>query len=95
MAAHDRLLQLQKEALSYPFSTTFDDVAAREAIFSELSSVEEAFFKQKSRIKWLNEGDHNSTYFHGVLKGRQVKMKIAILQDDEGHTLTDMNDIIS
>lgn len=48
----------------------------QESVLSNLTVVEEAFLKQKSKVKWLNESDQNSKYFHRVIKGRQAKMKI-------------------
>ncbi|GAV80043.1 hypothetical protein CFOL_v3_23505 [Cephalotus follicularis] len=38
--------------------------------FSISVKKEEAFFKQKSRIQWLKEGDANTTFFHRMAKMR-------------------------
>ncbi|GAV91001.1 hypothetical protein CFOL_v3_34401 [Cephalotus follicularis] len=45
---------------------------------------EEAFFKQKSRIQWLKEGDSNSAYFHGMVKIRQSKNHIVMIRNEAG-----------
>ncbi|GAV92784.1 hypothetical protein CFOL_v3_36162, partial [Cephalotus follicularis] len=43
---------------------------------------EEAFFKQKSRIQWLKEGDSNTAFFHKVVKVRQSRNHIVRIKDD-------------
>ncbi|GAV92089.1 RVT_1 domain-containing protein, partial [Cephalotus follicularis] len=45
---------------------------------------EEAFFKQKSRIHWLKEGDFNTAFFHRAVKLRQSKNHITHIQNDLG-----------
>ncbi|GAV92717.1 Exo_endo_phos domain-containing protein [Cephalotus follicularis] len=67
-----------------------DDVDLRNQEFrlrSELATAarnEEAFFKQKSRILWLREGDSNTAYFHKVVTVRQSKNHIACIQNEQG-----------
>jgi len=51
--------------------------------------------KQKSRNKWLNLGDQNSSFFHKVIKLRYARNTIRYLYGsagakvDEPHQLTD------
>ncbi|GJZ99568.1 hypothetical protein Tco_0672119 [Tanacetum coccineum] len=45
--------------------------AYREAILDE-----EKVLKQKTKVEWLKEGDHNSAYFHNILKGIKSKSRI-------------------
>ncbi|GJY24300.1 RNA-directed DNA polymerase, eukaryota, reverse transcriptase zinc-binding domain protein [Tanacetum coccineum] len=54
------------------------------ADFYEAEKDEEKFLYQQTRIKWLNEGDKNSSYFHKVLKERSNKSKVFSLYDDAG-----------
>ncbi|GAV80189.1 Exo_endo_phos domain-containing protein [Cephalotus follicularis] len=37
---------------------------------------EEAFFKQKSRVHWLKEGDSSTAFFHRAVKMRQSKITL-------------------
>nr|GEW14980.1 RNA-directed DNA polymerase, eukaryota, reverse transcriptase zinc-binding domain protein [Tanacetum cinerariifolium] len=39
---------------------------------------------QKSKIKWLSEGDQNTAYFHGILKSRKHKGRIESICDNNG-----------
>lgn len=87
-------MNLQVTALQFPTASSFEAVSTQETLLSELSKVEESFIKQTSRVKWLNEGDQNTKYFHRVVKGRQSKLKIVAIQNEEGSTLTDEKSII-
>ncbi|GJY18130.1 RNA-directed DNA polymerase, eukaryota, reverse transcriptase zinc-binding domain protein [Tanacetum coccineum] len=47
---------------------------------------EENVLKQKTKVEWLREGDHNSAYFHNLLKGRFNKSRIVSVEDNMGKT---------
>ncbi|XP_042974784.1 uncharacterized protein LOC122306423 [Carya illinoinensis] len=45
---------------------------------------DELMWKQRSRVKWLREGDCNSRYFHSKASTRRRKNSIMQLQDESG-----------
>jgi len=49
---------------------------------------EEGMYMQKSRIKWDEEGDKNTAFYHSFLKARQAKNKIHMVQDMLGEVFT-------
>ncbi|XP_019261680.1 PREDICTED: uncharacterized protein LOC109239556 [Nicotiana attenuata] len=49
--------------------------------------IEESFYKQKSRIQWLQLGDTNSAYFFASMKRRMGQNQITKLIDSKGNTL--------
>ncbi|XP_056161117.1 uncharacterized protein LOC115676822 [Syzygium oleosum] len=57
--------------------------------FASLRIQEESFFKQKSRINWLKEGDRNTKYFHHFVNRRHILNRIISVLDDNGSILTE------
>ncbi|XP_071916173.1 uncharacterized protein [Coffea arabica] len=45
---------------------------------------EELYWNQRARIKWLQNGDKNTAYFHAVVKGRRKRNKISRLEKEQG-----------
>lgn len=56
---------------------------AQEDVWKKLH-LKESILKQKSRLKWVNEGDQNSKCFHSMLKYRTRRNSITSIQDDSG-----------
>ena len=49
----------------------------------EAAYAYESMFRQKARVKWLKEGDNNSTYFHRLINHRRRRNAIpGIFMDD-------------
>ncbi|KAF3794446.1 retrotransposable element ORF2 protein [Nymphaea thermarum] len=61
---------------------------------SRLLWLEERRWRQKSRIKWMKDGDLNTKFFQGVANGRRRQNKIETLQH-EGQLLTDNPEIFT
>nr|GEW19038.1 hypothetical protein [Tanacetum cinerariifolium] len=54
--------------------------------FVEASKDEIKMLKQKAKIKWLNEGDKNTSFFHGILKSRRNKSRVDFIKDEVGNS---------
>ncbi|XP_039166835.1 uncharacterized protein LOC120286067 [Eucalyptus grandis] len=57
--------------------------------FVELRLQEESFYCQKSRVKWLKEGDRNTKFFHHSMKNRQLNNHILSVKDPSDSIITD------
>lgn len=64
-----RLIELEKQLLRENLS---------------ISRARKSLMKQILRNKWLNSGDHESSYFHIIVKGRQGRNEIKCLLDHDG-----------
>nr|GFA09996.1 hypothetical protein [Tanacetum cinerariifolium] len=73
----EKLQKVQTEIDKEPHNFSLRDVEATlvKEFHDAEASDEEKFLWQQAKIKWLSEGDKNSSYFHKVLKGRNNKSK--------------------
>lgn len=51
---------------------------------SKAYKAEEIFWRQRSRILWLQGGDRNSSFFHAVTKVRKARNHITTIENEEG-----------
>lgn len=88
---------LQKQAeLETKLSVATPNVSRITKISEELIKVykaEELFWRQRSRIMWLQEGDRNSVFFHAVTKGRKARNRITVIEDAEGTPVHEEEDV--
>lgn len=87
--AFSHLQDVQKSVLSTPTSELFAEEEAARSAWLFLSAAEESFFKQKSRIRWLSEGDSNTRVFHKSVKANLSRNVIHYLQSEEGSKVYD------
>lgn len=84
-----RLAGIQKSNV-YPFSNFLLELEANlQQEFSVILKSEEDFWKPKSRITWLSEGDANKTFFHISTVNRRRRNRILSLKDEVGNTIQD------
>lgn len=77
--AKEQLLKLQNEFLTSPLQELVFGEQSQRALLADLLTAEESFLRQKFRIRWLREGDQNTSIFYKVVKGRNMQKKISLL----------------
>lgn len=82
--AHSGLLEAQSKMLQNPSLSNAEHELELHRKWQILSSAEESFFMQRSRVTWLREGDNNTTYFHKMANTRQALNHIHFLFDNDG-----------
>ena len=93
-----KLVEELKEKVEGLYSN--DDATSEEIAeaLKELSSAlkaEKMFWRQKSRVLWLREGDKNSKYFHALVKQRRARNRITQLLDENGNVVEDEEGLVA
>lgn len=85
-----RLLEIvQVQALHTPTAQLFQEERDLNQKWVFLRQIEECFFRQKSRINWLREGDLNTTYFFRICQVRASYNAIRSFMTVTGTLITD------
>lgn len=59
-----------------PFQENREELKKMEAEFKMFLKAEEEFWQQKAGMKWLQDGDRNTRFFHTYLKGKRRRLHI-------------------
>ncbi|KAG7552176.1 hypothetical protein ISN45_Aa06g027810 [Arabidopsis thaliana x Arabidopsis arenosa] len=87
LEAHSTLKSLQLITFNDPSPLNLQNESSAKDIWSGLCLTEESFFRQKSRIRWMGEGDLNTSFFHSVTTARNVENAIRhLLKPDRSYT---------
>lgn len=83
------LQSAQVQALHTPTPVLFQQERDFHQKWMFLTLIEESFFRQKSRINWLSEGDFNTTFFHRMCQVRESYNAICSFISASGNLITD------
>ncbi|XP_039127523.1 uncharacterized protein LOC120263623 [Dioscorea cayenensis subsp. rotundata] len=85
------LLDVAKENGVLSAEESNHEVATRSEL-DQICKQEEIYWRQRSRLQWLKEGDDNTSYFHAVANGRKNRNCIPCIAHN-GVTITDPKEI--
>lgn len=89
-----KVLEIQELLDDSPSNPLHQALSVAKADLHNCLQVKEMHWRQKSRIRWLNEGDRNSGFFHASTKSRGAVNRIdKILYD--GNWVEDQSQIHS
>lgn len=87
------LEEIDKRLVLQPSSALEDKQNQLWLEYDRVLGQEELLWYQKSRSKWLQSGDRNTKYFHGVTAIRRKRNSYDIMQDDDGSWIGDPSKI--
>lgn len=61
----------------------------------ELWKQEEAYWGQRSRVRWLQEGDRNTSFFHASTVQRRERNRIVRIKDSEGRWIEGHDEVMA
>ncbi|KAL0645993.1 hypothetical protein Bca4012_044284 [Brassica carinata] len=87
-------LKEKVEGLYADDNATTEEIAATLKELSDDLKAEKMFWKQKSRVFWLREGDRNTKKIHAFTKQRRERNKITQLWDANGNIVEDEEGLV-
>ena len=88
-------LKEKVEGLYADDNVTTEKIVAALKELSDALKAEEMFWKQKSRVFWLREGDRNTKIFHALTKQRRARNKITHLLDVNGNIVEEEEGLVT
>ena len=58
---------MEKSLPAQPSDQQVQELKKTQADLWEKATIHESFVRQKSRSKWIKEGDNNTSYFHRII----------------------------
>ncbi|XP_071703868.1 uncharacterized protein [Rutidosis leptorrhynchoides] len=85
-----KLKKCQSDVEKMPHDLHYRAMASAIMVEYEKAKVEELIvLKQKAKIKWLEEGDRNTRFFHSILKRRKQRCRIDNICVENGINFSD------
>ncbi|XP_075649884.1 uncharacterized protein LOC142620397 [Castanea sativa] len=88
------LSSLEKECHDNP--SNFSRIQLRNATKAKLNELiyqEEVYWHQRAKVSWLQSGNRNNKFFHGVASQRRRGNVISMLKDSNGTLVSQQSDL--
>ncbi|KAH0700803.1 hypothetical protein KY290_015692 [Solanum tuberosum] len=76
-----------------PTETNRVELSRVNAELKKLLRIEEDFWKEKAGLRWFKDGDRNTKFFHGYVKGRRRKLTIKEIKTMQGDIISNPQNI--
>ncbi|KAL8527086.1 hypothetical protein ACS0TY_016084 [Phlomoides rotata] len=93
-AASDAVVHAEAAYLADPSSVHLMDLNQRRVEYILRTCMEEDFWRQKSTVRWVMEGERNTRFFQSLVKQKRVRTRIHSIHAD-GRTISDENELRS
>ena len=91
--ALSRLEEIQVDLLTVPSDSLFRQEHVARKQWDFFAAALESFFRQKSRIRWLHEGDANTRFFHKAVISHQANNLIKFLRGEDDSRVENVDQI--
>lgn len=85
------VLQAELQDKQGRWEENYEEIKRITSNLNEAWAREETYWHQRSRVKWLNEGDRNTTYFHHSTIARRRQNRILRIQGNNGQWYSGQN----
>jgi len=82
----DKMQKLNQTLITEGFDKVRDDQVTKiHQDWEKLCKQEEIYWRQKSRVQWLKEGEQNIKFFHRSTMANRSHNRISTIKDERGH----------
>lgn len=85
--ALSQLENIQNSLMRSPTDSLFRDEFVARQKWNFFAKAQETFYKQNSRVRWLKDGDANTSFFHKTVIENQARNSIKYLRDTDNNRI--------